>query len=249
MDALILCGGFATRLEPITLFMPKPLLPVGGKPLVDYIIQDLDKLDINRIVIATNKRFEDQFEYWVNNKNKNREKKIELVVEPALSNNVKQGAIKGMKYSVEKAGLNEDLLVIAGDNYYDFSLGDVVEKFNSQKAPIICVYDIRSNEDAKRFGVVKLNNGVITNFCEKPEKPESTLISTGIYAFRKDEISLIDKYLSDNNNPDSPGYLIQWLIKNTSVYGVVCEGTWADIGTVDSYKKIFLEKHREVFPL
>ncbi len=249
MDALILCGGFATRLEPITLFMPKPLLPVGGKPLVDYILDDLEKLDINRVVIATNKRFEDQFEYWINNKNKNREKKIELVVEPALTNKVKQGAIKGMKYSIEKAGLNEDLLVIAGDNYYDFGLEEAVEKFYSKNGPVICVYDINSTEDAKRFGVVKVEDGVITNFCEKPEKPESTLVSTGIYAFRKNEIGLIDKYLSDNNNPDSPGYLVQWLIKNTQVNGVICKGNWADIGTVESYKKIFSEKHRETLPL
>ncbi|MEM0200960.1 MAG: nucleotidyltransferase family protein [Candidatus Micrarchaeaceae archaeon] len=243
MDALILCGGFATRLEPITLFMPKHLLPIGGKPLLEYILQDLSNLNVDRIVIATNKRFEDQFLYWINNRNVNNKQKLELIVEPAINNQVKLGAIKGMKYAIEKANLNNDLLVIAGDNYYDFSLNDVVKKFYSKNAPVICLYNIKSEDDAKRFGVVKINDDLITNFVEKPSAPESTLISTGIYIFSKKELSLIDRYLSDNNNPDSPGYLVQWLIKNTQIYGVVCEGNWVDIGTIDSYKKIFFEKY------
>lgn len=249
MDALILCGGFATRLEPITLFMPKPLLPIGGRPLLDHIIDSVASSDVDKIVIATNKRFADQFEYWMESKiSKGFGKKLELVVEPSLHNNTKFGAIKGIKYAIEKANLNDDLLIVAGDNYYDFSIMDVINEFNTKKTPTLCVYDVSSIEEAKKFGVIGMENGVITDFSEKPSIPKSTIISTGIYVFDKEQIKKIDEYLKDGNNPDSPGYFIQWLIKNTKTHGVVGKGTWIDIGTIDSYKKVFALKHKEDLP-
>ncbi len=249
MDALILCGGFATRLEPISLFMPKALLPIGGRPLLDHIVDDIAKNGINKIVIATNKKFADQFEYWIDNRNsKNSDIKLDLIIEPSLHNNTKFGAIKGMKYAIDKAKLDDDLLIVAGDNYYDFSLVNLINEFKTNKAPILCVYDVSSLDEAKKFGVVAMENGVITDFSEKPNEPKSTLISTGIYLFEKSHVKQIDNYLMNGNNPDSPGYFIQWLSKNTKIKGVVGKGSWIDIGTIDSYKKVFSMKHREELP-
>ncbi|MGC8479433.1 MAG: nucleotidyltransferase family protein [Candidatus Micrarchaeia archaeon] len=248
MDALILCGGFATRLEPITQFTPKHLLPIGGKPLLDYIIEDIERLNINRIVISTNKKFADQFEYWLNNKNLLGKRKIELVVEPALHNNVKLGAIRSILHTIENAKLNDDLLIIAGDNYYEFSLKELQDKFYNKNGPVLCIYDVKSLDDAKRFGVVELDGDKVVEFCEKPSDPKGTFISTGIYFFNVDNLNKIKEYIKDGNNPDSPGYFAQWLVKNTDVYGVIAKGIWMDIGTIDSYKKLFYEKHKEELP-
>src|SRR5271168_4663726 len=112
MDAIILCGGYATRLEPITFFVPKPLLPVNGKPILDHIIDDMEGLKINRFVLSTNLKFYDQFEYWAANK-KNSPEKIELIAEPSMDHSEKFGAIKGLNYTIEKAGVTDDILIIA----------------------------------------------------------------------------------------------------------------------------------------
>ena len=130
LDVLILCGGFATRLEPITLFVPKPLLPVGGKPILDHIIDGVAGLGVNRIVLSTNKKFSDQFKYWAENKTASGFKMpIEIVVEPTMHHGEKFGAIKGIDYTVEAARLKDDLLIIAGDNFYTFDLKRMVDAF------------------------------------------------------------------------------------------------------------------------
>lgn len=247
MDALILCGGFATRLEPITLFIPKPLLPIGGRPLLDNIIEDISKFNIDRIVLSTNKKFADQFEYWIKHTKAMGVKiSIELIVEPALDNDEKFGAIRGIRYAIEKARLNDDLLIIAGDNFYTFSLERLFEHFNKSKKPTICVYDVESAEKAKKFGVVKVEGGIVKYFVEKPEAPESTLISTVIYTFPRESLKKFGEYLDAKQNPDAPGYFLQWYIKNEEVHAVVYSGEWFDIGNIDTYQEVFNKFHREL---
>ncbi len=246
MDALILCGGFATRLEPITLFVPKPLLPIGGRPILDYITDDAVSLGVDKIVISTNRKFADQFEYWMRSRKAlGLAKPIELIIEPTLHNGHKFGAIKGIEYAIEKAGLGSDLLIISGDNFYNFSLSNLIEHFMKSRKPTICVYDVDSVEEAKRFGVIKLEGSNVMHFIEKPEKPESTLISTGIYAFPKETLGRFKEYISTENNPDAPGYFLQWYIKNAALQAVVYKGNWFDIGTIETYRKVFAQFHRE----
>lgn len=240
MDALILCGGFATRLEPITLFVPKPLLPVGGRPILDYIVDNVLSVGAERIVISTNKKFADQFEYWANSRrSQGLTKPLELIVEPALHNGQKFGAIKGIEYAIEKAHLDDDLIIVSGDNLFSFSLSGLMEHFHRTRQATVCVYDVGSIDDAKRFGVIKLEGSSVTDFVEKPEHPESTLISTGIYAFPKEMLNKFRAYILKKNNPDAPGYFLQWYIKGMPLHAVVYKGDWFDIGTIDTYKKVF----------
>ncbi len=238
MDALILCGGFAKRLEPISLFIPKQLLPVKGRPLLDYIVDDAISLNCKRIVVTTNKRFEDQFEYWKANKNAAQIKNLHLIVEPTLDNNSKLGAIRGIENAIGKAGLDDDLLIIAGDNFYDFELSELVEHFNKFRKPTICAYDTGSVENAKNFGVLRVNGHSIREFAEKPEVPDSTLISTGIYLFPKELLGEFGEYIKRGNNPDAPGYFIQSLINRHEVHAIIPKGKWYDIGTLDAYNKV-----------
>ncbi len=240
LDALILCGGFATRLEPVTLFVPKPLLPIGGRPMLDHIIKSVVSLRVDRIVLSTNRKFADQFRYWMKNMEASGfNKKIELVVEPSMSHGEKFGAIKGINYTIESAKLSNDLLIVAGDNFFTFDLKKMVEQFKSTRQATIAIYDIKSVDGAKRFGVVEIANNTITGFEEKPEKPKSSLISTGIYLFPKEMLVKFNEYVNGGNNPDAPGYFLQWLIKRESVHSVVYSQEWYDIGTVGMYKEVF----------
>ncbi|MHB1829845.1 MAG: nucleotidyltransferase family protein [Candidatus Micrarchaeaceae archaeon] len=240
MDALILCGGFATRLEPLTLFVPKPLLPIGGKPILDHIIDSVVDLGADRIVLSTNMKFRDQFDYWVENKRASGfGKRIEIVAEPSMHNGEKFGAIKGINYTIESAKLNKDLLIVAGDNFFTFGLKKIADSFKNNRNVTIAVYDVRSKYEAQRFGVVELKGNLVRGFEEKPKNPKSSHISTGIYMFPKEMLGRFGEYVKDGNNPDAPGYFLQWLIKREKICGVIYSEDWYDIGTVDSYKEVF----------
>ncbi|MGC8538713.1 MAG: nucleotidyltransferase family protein [Candidatus Micrarchaeia archaeon] len=240
MEALILCGGFAKRLEPITLFVPKPLLPVNGKPLLDHILDKLESLHVDRIVITTNRKFADQFSYFIENKKlRGYKSKIELIVEPTLSNEQKLGAIRSIDNAIKSAGIGHDTLVIAGDNYFSSDLKGVISAFERLGAGIIGVYDLKSLDSAKNFGVVRMDGDVIVKFEEKPEKPSSTLISTGIYVFPSTDLGLFEKYLAEKGNPDAVGYFNEWYIRQKKVYGSKIDGEWYDIGTIDTYKSLY----------
>lgn len=242
MDVLILCGGYATRLEPITLFIPKPLLPIGGRPIIDNIVDDIKECkEVNRIIISTNRKFEAQFEYWMKNKKASGfQKHLEIIVEPTTEHKVKLGAIKGIEYAIENAKINEDMMIVAGDNFYKWSLSKTIEEFiNSGRKTTVCVHDVGSTEEARKFGIVQLQGRRIVKFEEKPENPSSTMASTGIYIYPRDMIPKFKEYLSGNNNPDAPGHFLHWLVNSTEIEAVVNEGEWFDIGTMETYHKVY----------
>ncbi len=235
MKALILAGGYARRLAPITDFIAKPLLPIGGRPIVDWIVEKIKDAGIDEIVVSTNSYYEPEFRYWL----RCRDESITLLVEPTKSEEEKFGAIRGMKYAIEEIG-RDDYLVIAGDNFFDFSLREFLNRFNSLAKPLIAVYDVESYEKAKRFGtVIMKSDGRVLRFVEKPENPETTLISTACYAFPRGVEKDMEEYLSEKNNPDSPGYFISWLASKREVYGHVFRGIWLDIGNIDEYRRAF----------
>ncbi|MDE1823682.1 MAG: nucleotidyltransferase family protein [Candidatus Micrarchaeota archaeon] len=240
MEALVLCGGFATRLEPITLFVPKPLLPIGGRPIIDYTLDKIHEIGVEKIIFSTNLKFADQFEYWIEHKkNSGAGGNIHLIVEPTMHDGEKLGAIKGINYTIEKAAIEDDLLIVAGDNFYNFKLKKVLDHFNKGRKPTVALYDLKSKKDAKRFGVVSVKDNILTGFEEKPERPKSTVVSTGIYLFPREMLGKFSEYVKDGNNPDAPGYFLQWLIKNDEIHGVIYDENWFDIGTIDTYKKVF----------
>jgi len=235
MKALVLAGGYARRLSPITDFIAKPLLPIGGKPIIDWIIEKIADAGIDEIIVSTNKYYEKEFRYWMNCMPHN----ISLLIEPTKSEEEKFGAIRGMKYAIDQFG-NDEYLVIAGDNFFDFSLVKFLEFYRERKKAVIAVYDVGSREKAKRYGTVIMDStGKILKLVEKPPEPETTLVSTACYIFPKDIGKLMEEYLEGKNNPDSPGYFISWLVEKMDVYGYVFRGTWMDIGNLDEYRRAF----------
>jgi glucose-1-phosphate thymidylyltransferase len=244
MKALILCGGFATRLAPITYFVPKPLLPVGiaGKPIVEYIVADLINAGVNKMVISTNEKFSQQFKYWAKSRVNAPGISIKFVVEKGKNDSEKMGQIRGIAYDIEKASIDSDLAIIAGDNIYDLAIKDVIAYFNGHRKPTVVLYDTQSLQEATKFGVVELSGDRIVSLTEKPAQPKSTLVSTGIYILPREMLGLFAEYLNnDGINHDSMGYFVEWLIHRTEVRGYVHKGEWYDIGTLDTYKKVFDE--------
>ncbi len=236
MRSIVLCGGYAQRLLPISEFIPKPLLFVNGKPILDHIVDKIIEIGIKDIAISTNKRFEKHFIYYSRTRT---DASFNIIVEPTVNENGKFGAVKGIKYALDKLE-DDNYLVIAGDNYFTFDLKKMKEIFLENNETTIGVFDVKNLEEAKRFGVVLLDpKGYIKEFEEKPEDPKSTLVSTAIYFFPKDIKTWIDEFIHKTGRADQPGKLIKWLVKNRRVYGVKLEGEWYDIGTIDTYREIF----------
>lgn len=243
MKALLLCGGFATRLEPITYFMPKALLPVGiaGKPVVEYAFDDIVSAGINDIILSTNSKFVQAFEYWATQKTEKMSAKIEFVVEDATENHQKFGAVKGIAFAIKEKKIDTDLIIVASDNLYDFSVKDVIAHFNEHRKPVVAFYDIGSLEEAKKFGIGTLEGHRIVSFEEKPIDPKSTLVSTAIYVLPKEMLGKFDEYLEKTGNSDKIGDFIKWLSADTEVHGYVYKEKWHDIGTFETYKRVFDE--------
>jgi len=237
MKAVILAGGYAKRMWPLTKNTPKALLPIKGRPIIEYIIEKINAIeDIDKIFLSTNQKFENAFFNW-----KERYKSlkpIELVVEPSVSEYEKLGSVGALEFVINKKDIDDDLLIIAGDNLFEFDLLKFVDFYREKNSIILGVYDIKKFEDGKRFGVIELDRKEkITGFEEKPEKPKSTLISTAIYIIPKELLSLIKEYRESGKHLDKFGHFIEWLLKKREIFGFVFEEKWFDIGSFEAYKK------------
>lgn len=238
MKALILAAGYAVRLQPLTLDTPKPLLTIGGKKIIDRILGKVLKVKgIDTVYVVANHRFFQNFEEWL--KNYVYKNKISLIDDGTVSNETRLGAIKDLELAIEKKSIEDDLLVVAGDNLFELELDRFLDFTKKHPDGVsIALYDIGDIGAAKKFGVVKKGkDDIIAEFEEKPEKPKSTLISTGIYYFPKETLKYIKEYIGLGTKLDAPGYYIQWLIKTHKVYGFSFSQQWYDIGDIESYKR------------
>jgi glucose-1-phosphate thymidylyltransferase len=236
MKAIILAAGYATRLSPLTDTVAKPLLPVGGRPMIEEICDRVDDVpEVDELHVVTNARFAGSFETWA----AAREGRLRPVVhdDGTRSNDDRLGAIGDIRFTIAEAGLaGEDLLVVAGDNLFEFRLQGLVEYWHelSQPASAVAVYRCGSLELASKYGVVELDElGAILSFEEKPAHPRSDLVATATYLYHRDHAARIDEYLAAGNSPDQPGKLVAWLQERVSVYGFGFGGTWQDIGDAE----------------
>jgi glucose-1-phosphate thymidylyltransferase len=239
MKALILAAGYATRLYPLTKEYPKPLLRLNKKPIIDYIIDKLEDInDIDEIIVVTNSKFIFHFRRWA--KKKKIQKTLSLVDDLTGSLKDRLGAIGDMRFAIDKKCINEDLLVIGGDNLFDGGLRKLLTFSKTHKKnPVIGIYNIRNREKAKHYGVIKLDKeNRLIDFQEKPKKPNSGLVAMCLYYFPKNRLGLIKKYLDNKDKKlDATGLYIDWLRKETPVYGFVFGGRWYDIGDHKFYNE------------
>ena len=232
MKAIVLAGGYATRLWPITKHRPKMFLPVGDTVVIDRIFEELEADErIEEVYISTNERFAEEFEAHVEERGF---EKPTLSIEDTTGEDEKFGAVGALAQLIDRENVDDDLLVVAGDNLLSFSLGDFIDDFEERTEPTIAAYDVGSRERAKSYGLVELDGDRVVDFQEKPEDPNSTLVSIACYAFPADAL-VLDEYLADDNNPDEPGRFVQWLRGQRDVYAYTFDGAWFDIGTPESY--------------
>jgi glucose-1-phosphate thymidylyltransferase len=240
MKALILAAGYATRLYPYTKNFPKPLLEVNKKPIIEYLVEKLEKINsVSEIIVVTNDRFCPYFEKW--KKVLRTRKKILIVNDLTRSPKDRLGAIGDMNFSFSKVGFRNDYLVIGGDNFFKEPLtGFVSRAKKSPCAVTIGVCDIKKKSEARNYGVVKLDkNNRIVDFREKPSRPQSSLVAMCLYYFPRSQVGLIKDYLRDpSNNSDAAGAYIGWLTRNKEVKGIVFKNYWVDIGHINTYKKV-----------
>ena len=237
MDAIILAAGYATRLQPLTLNTPKSLLNVAGKPIIEHIIRKLEKISaINKIYVVTNSKFENHFREWL--KNFDASSPIEILNDGTTSNEGRLGALGDVHYAIASKNIENDFMVVAGDNLFELSLNEVAAFFRKKQSNVIVLHDVRDLELAKHYGIVEVNDkNIVINFEEKPLSPKSTLASTGIYLFPRKTIDLIKKYISQGNSPDKTGNFIEWLHKREAVHTYITEKQWFDIGSVEQLEK------------
>jgi glucose-1-phosphate thymidylyltransferase len=229
MKALILAAGYATRLRPLTDSLPKQLLPVGGRPMIDWILDKLREAGIDGVHLVTNARFADQFERWAAGTG------VRVHDDGTSTNETRLGAIGDIRFVQERADLDDDLLVLAGDNLFDFSLSDYIAFWSAKdEASAVAVYDVGDPELAKKYGIVDVDeDDRLIGFVEKPDDPPSTLAATAAYLYARAHAALVATYLDEGNPPDQPGHLIGWLHRREPVYAYRIAGGWYDIGDAD----------------
>ncbi len=235
MKSIILAAGYGTRLYPLTKDRPKPLLPIAGKPIIEHIIGHLGPVEeVKEIFLVTNDRFYTQFRTWKAGFSSRFH--IEVLNDGTRSNEDRLGAIGDIYFCIHRAGLNEELLVIGGDNLFDFDLSKAAKEFLQRGRSTIGVYDMRDpSKVARLYGVVNVD-GRILSLDEKPEKPSSALISTAIYFFCRDDVEELKRCIQSGYNPDNSGDFIRYLAQIKEVYAHCFQGIWYDIGSPEQYR-------------
>ena len=240
MKVLILGAGYATRLYPLTLNQPKPLLPVAGKPMIEYVLDNIAPVGgIDRVYVVTNEKFAGHFQKWSDQYRATKSKlDFTIVNDHSTDDSNKLGAIGDMHLVITKEKVDDDLIVVAGDNLFSQSLEGFGAICRQKKAPVLAVYDVKSLEEIKKYNSITLDaEGKITFFEEKPKTPTSTLTGIALYYYPKNSLPLIHQYMAEKNNPDQPGRLIQWMYQKTPVYTWTVPGLWFDIGSKESLEE------------
>ena len=245
MKVIILAAGYATRLYPLTLTQPKPLLPVAGKPMVEYVLDNLAPIgDIDRVFVVTNAKFAGHFQKWADNYRATKSKfDFTIVNDGSTDDTNKLGAIGDINYVIKQQNVDDDIIIVAGDNLFSDKLGDFGKFIREKNAPVLAVYDVGNLEEIKKYNSISVDgHGKITFFEEKPKEPKSTLTGIALYYYPRSTIALIKQYIAEGNNPDQPGRLVQWLYSRVPVYTWRVPGLWFDIGskeTLEAANKIF----------
>jgi glucose-1-phosphate thymidylyltransferase len=248
MKVIILAAGYATRLYPLTLTQPKPLLPVAGQPMIDYVLDNLAPIGgIDRIYVVTNAKFAGHFQQWsADYRAKKAKLNFTIVNDRSTDDTNKLGAIGDIHFVLTSQNVTDDIIVVAGDNLFSEKLSDFGRFCREKNAPVLAVYDVGNLEEIKKYNAINLDgDGRITFFEEKPKNPTSTLTGIALYFYPKATLSLIKQYIAEGNNPDQPGRLVQWLYPRMPVYTWKVPGLWYDIGskeTLEKANKIFARK-------
>jgi glucose-1-phosphate thymidylyltransferase len=232
VKAVVLAAGYATRLYPLTLDRPKALLPVAGRPMLEHLLERLEEVEgLEEIYVVTNSKFAAAFEDWQAASGSG----VRIVDDGTSDEETKLGAIGDLDLTISAGGIDDDLIVLAGDNLFSESLAPFAELGREKGAPAIGVYDVGDLEAIRRYNSIVLDeDDRVTYFEEKPEHPRSTLTGIALYFYPRALLGLVREYLEGGNNPDQPGRLVEWLYPRTPVYAWRVPGRWFDVGSKET---------------
>jgi glucose-1-phosphate thymidylyltransferase len=231
VNAIVLAAGYATRLRPLTDTLPKMLLPLAGRPMLDYLIDRVDEVgELEGIHLVTNARFAGDFSEWA--RRRSGRLPITVLDDGTTSNEDRLGAIGDIAFTIDRAGLEgEELFVVAGDNLIGYDLREFVRFWHERGGSAVALREDPDPDLIKQYGVVEVDEADrIVSFEEKPAEPRSSLAATASYLYSAEHASLIPTYLEEANPPDAPGNLVAWLHPRVPVHGYRFSGEWLDIG-------------------
>lgn len=239
MKCLILAAGYATRLYPLTENFPKPLLMVGDKTILDWLVDDIDTAnEVDEYIVISNHKFAHHFEDWA----KTKTKKITVVDDGTDTNETRLGAVKDIQFAIDKLGLNDDMLVIAGDNVLDFGLTKFISYGKNKNTSCIMRYYEPDDKKLLKCGVVTIDeNDKILNMTEKSPNPATHWCCPPFYYYTKEDAKLVQKGIDSGCGTDAPGSYIAWLCTQTTVHAMEMIGKRYDIGDLESYEKVKAE--------
>lgn len=237
MKCVILAAGYATRLYPLTENFPKPLLEVAGKPILDWLIDDMAGTGmVEEYIVISNHKFAHIFEEWAAKKS---DVTIRVIDDGTTSNETRLGAVKDIQFAIEQLQLDDDLLVMAGDNLLDFSLGEFMRYGKEKNATCVMRYYEASEARLHKTGVIEIDaNDGILSFEEKPAQPKSHWCVPAFYYYTREDSRLIKKGIESGCGTDAPGSFIAWLSGQTKVYAWEMPGRRYDIGNLESYEEV-----------
>ena len=236
MRCVILAAGYATRLYPLTENKPKHLLPVAGKPLLNYILEKIVNY-VDDVTVVTNAKFYPVFNEWASKLGY--AKPLHVIDDGTSSNETRLGGVGDFNLAIKKQKINDDVLLICGDNLFEFNMHDFNSFYNDKKNVVIAAYDVQNKELAKQYGIVAIDShNKVVEFQEKPKEPKSTLASTGLYIIPKTYVKMLDSYAKTGHSMDGPGFFIKWLSEKHPVYAFVFTQGWWDIGSHEQYAEV-----------
>ena len=238
MKSLILAAGYATRMYPLTLRTPKPLLDIAGRSIIDRLLDKLERTPgIDECIVVSNGKFFDQFLAW----SLGRRSAWPLVIlnDGSTDNENRLGAVADIRFAVREKCINDDLLVLAGDNLFDFELAGFAEFFRARGCDCITTHRLDDAGKLRRTGVIEVDKDWnVISFEEKPSRPRSSLAVPPFYLYKKETLPLFAEYLEEGQNPDAPGNFIPWLLGLKPVAAYFFEGRRYDIGSLETYETI-----------
>lgn len=235
MNALVLAAGYGTRLHSLALECPKPLLPVGGRPILERLLARIEDMpSIRRLAVVTNAKFFPRFEAWASGYATRLP--IELIDDGTTRNEDRLGALADAALAVERLSLEGDLLLAAGDNVFSFSFGALERFFLEKGTDVATAYEQPDRERLRRTGVARLaDDGRILEFREKPAEPTSAWAVPPLYILRAETVGDLDRHVREGRPSDSPGQFLEVLVARKPVHALRLDEAPDDIGSPESY--------------